>query len=128
MSQELAAQTGPGAVIAAPPEVSYFVAGVTGLRAVALPAGHTNPATDPFVRYADVDSLLQTNDRLRFDSLATRYSLGAVLLPFTDSTVLARQRAREQKWGMLARIKLSDSSAWLADRMRPALGTKGTTP
>ena len=68
-------------VVAAPPEVGYFLAGFTGRHVVALPAGHTNPLVDPAVRVAAVDSLFTTRDDERFLGLVHRYRVSALLLP-----------------------------------------------
>jgi len=115
VADAVAAATPSGAVIAAPPEVSYFVAGLTGRRAVALPAGHTNPAVDPVARGLDVDSMLTTRDDARFTALVRRFQVAALLLPAGSAageSTEARFAARPE----LARIALPEPG-WLAYRV-----------
>ena len=115
VADAVAAATPAGAVIAAPPEASYFLAGLTGRRAVSLPAGHTNPAADPWVRAEDVDSLLTTRDEGRFVELVRRHHVQALLLPAAltpGEPAEARLSARPE----LHRIALPEPG-WLAYRV-----------
>jgi hypothetical protein len=107
----------PGnAVVAAPPEVGYFLSGLTGRQVVALPAGHTNPLVDPAVRAAAVDSLLVTHDPERFAALVHRYQVSALLVPanaLPGDSAAARLAARPD----LEPIALPEPG-WLAYRVR----------
>jgi len=115
VADAVAAATPEGAAVAAPPETSYFLAGLTGRSAVALPAGHTNPAVDPFARAADVESLLTTHDDARFAELIRRHHVAALLLPaaLTPGDPAPGQFAARPA---LTRIALPESG-WVAYRV-----------
>ncbi len=125
-ASRLREQTAADAVIAAPPDVSYFIAGFSGLRAVALPAGHANPAVDAIARIVDAESLLTTRDPARFVRLSTMYRVSALLLPPELAEPPRGPSAVLAGWPILEPLALP-VSAWRAYRVR-GNGREGIAP
>ena len=106
IATQLREQLPPDAVIAAPPDASYLIAGLTGLHVIAVPAGHANPAVDVIARVADAESLLTTGDSARFASLIQKIS--SVLRPVAGRAGEAAGRGGRDpcRWPALEPIKL----------------------
>ncbi len=111
------------AVIACPaPEAYMGVAGLTGRKCAALPAGHTNPSVDAFERLILVENLLTTGDESHFLQIAERLDVTHVLVKM-DSVEAAQRLQRFQQWPFLIQVFASEKehtfifeiSTWAAE-------------
>ena len=94
-------------VFACPPEVGFFLSGLTGRKVIALPPGHMNPAADVEARFSDLGEMLSTRDEQVFLRLAARYGVTHLLL----TPPAGEARAIYARWESLEPANLTDSTA-----------------
>lgn len=96
------------AVIACPaPEAYMGIAGLTGRKCAALPAGHTNPSVDAFERLNLNEDLLATPNEARFLQAAARLDVTHVLVKVDSNEAIQRLR-RFQAWPSLTQVFASE--------------------
>lgn len=96
------------AVIACPaPEAYLSIAGLTGRKCAALPAGHTNPSVDAFDRLRIVETLLTTLEESEFLGCAGRLDVTHVLVK-VDSVEAIQRLQRFQHWPSLTQVFASE--------------------
>jgi len=114
--------TPPDAVLACDPDIGYTLAGLTGRRAVALPAGHTNPEADVAERNADLRTLFSTSDPDSFGAAAARCgATHLIMTPPAESWAAARDFFARQP--AIERVGQRER-VWLAYEIRPSLQSK----
>jgi hypothetical protein len=73
-------------VFVADETLAYFLAGLTGLKTVAVQAGHMNPSADARGRLRDLGQMLATTNEGVFTQLASRYGASYVVVPYDPVT------------------------------------------
>lgn len=100
----------PDAVVACNPDASYMMAGLTGRKVVALPAGHMNPAVDVARRYDDLRILVTTADAGQFATVAARYGVTHLMALPPRPEAVAAVRANYAGWANLDALDVGDST------------------
>jgi hypothetical protein len=96
--------TGIEAVFACEPGEAYMtVAGLTGRKCAALPAGHTNPAVDAGKRLAAVEDLFSSRREAGFQALAAALEVDFVLLRIDSEQAVAQVQAY-RSWSSLREV------------------------
>jgi len=111
------------AVFACPPEDAYvLVAGLTGRKCVAVPAGHMNPGVNAQQRLADLERMLEAEREEDFLALARAYGVTHLLILRDSSQDLSAARQRYASWECLEPAFQSEDDPALIYRIRAAPG------
>lgn len=106
-------------VFASPPEDAYvLVAGLTGRKCVAVPAGHMNPGVDAQRRLADLARMLEVEREEDFLALARAYGVTHLLVLRDSPEELSAIRDRYDTWNSLERVFETQSDPALIYRLR----------
>ncbi len=116
------------AVFACPPEAAYvLVAGLTGRKCVAVPAGHMNPGVNAQQRLADLERMLEVEREEDFLVLARAYGVTHLLILRDSSEELSAARQRYASWECLEPAFQSEEDPALIYRVRATSGVRAHT-
>lgn len=109
------------AVFACPPEDAYvLVAGLTGRKCVAVPAGHMNPGVNAQQRLADLALMLAAEREEDFLALARAYGVTHLLILRDSVEELSAAQQRYTSWDCLEPAFQTHSDPALIYRVRAA--------
>ena len=100
-------------ILAAEPEVCFYLSGLCGIRAQLVPAGHMNPRVAWEPRAEDMRTLLTTRSESTLSSVLQRVPVDYLLQIPRDSSQYALLVHRYDTWSVLDRVPLPDSTLFM---------------